>query len=294
MSAMVSVLLPVFNAEKFLRESIDSILGQTFRDFELLILNDGSTDGSDKIIKSYQDNRIRYFAHSNMGLSATLNKGLSLARGQFIARQDADDISHPERFEKQLKFFDNNPDCGLVGTWADVIKNSASSPGFLKHPTKPEDINFFLIYNNPFVHTSIMMRKCCVEQVGLYTSLRDRQPEDYELWLRFSKFFKMANIPELLVSYREVPTGISGTQEDFYPNVSFLGAEYLNQITNGVISFSDATKICLVMNGKIRLSSWADLFRLIKSLIICILFFKPSPKLGVVFLSRLFLLGRPK
>ncbi|HKQ33129.1 MAG TPA: glycosyltransferase family A protein, partial [Thermodesulfobacteriota bacterium] len=118
MTPKVTVLMTVYNGEKFLNEAIDGILNQTFRDFEFLIINDGSTDGSREIIKSYKDPRINLVDNeSNIGLTASLNRGLSLAGGEYIARQDADDISLPERLEKQISILERNPDIALLGSW---------------------------------------------------------------------------------------------------------------------------------------------------------------------------------
>ena len=117
-SATVTVLMPVYNGEMYLREAIDSILHQTFTDFEFLIINDGSTDNSETIILSYDDSRIRYEKNdSNLKLIATLNKGIELAKGKYIVRMDADDISIPDRIEKQVAFLEKNPDVGICGSW---------------------------------------------------------------------------------------------------------------------------------------------------------------------------------
>src|SRR4051812_15533497 len=116
----ISVLLPVYNAEPYLKEAIDSVLQQTFADFELIIINDGSKDRSADIIKSYTDKRILFIDQENIGLSATLNKGIALARGEYIARQDNDDISRPERFRKQVTYLDAHPRTMLLGTAAEI------------------------------------------------------------------------------------------------------------------------------------------------------------------------------
>ena len=118
----ITVLMPVYNAERHLREAIDSILAQSFKPFEFLIIDDGSTDRSASIIASYRDERIRFFRNeTNLGISATLNKGIALSSCELIARMDADDISHPQRLQKQFGFMKRNPACALLSTWARVV-----------------------------------------------------------------------------------------------------------------------------------------------------------------------------
>jgi len=125
----VTVLMPVYNAEKYLKEAIGSILGQSFSDFEFLIINDGSTDSSVKIIKSYDDPRIRFIANEkNLGVIPTLNKGFALAQGEFIARMDADDISLPKRLELQADFMDKHPEAGAIGLTANKEESLTESP----------------------------------------------------------------------------------------------------------------------------------------------------------------------
>ena len=121
------------NNAKTEREAIDSILGQTFTDFELIIINDGSRDSSGCCVQSYSDSRIRYLGQENVGLAATLNKGIALARGEYIARQDQDDISLPGRFAAQVAFLDANPDCGMVGAWAEIFTEHEGGLRYHRH-----------------------------------------------------------------------------------------------------------------------------------------------------------------
>lgn len=209
-SPFVTVLLPVYNGASYLAESIDSILAQSWRDFELIIINDGSTDSSGDIAKEFADSRICYFEQKNVGLAATLNRGIGLARGTYIARQDADDISKPERFAKQLAYLEANPNCGLIGTWADLLRDGVTRNLVLKHSTDSAIIKTDLLFSNPFVHSSVMMRKSCLHELGGYAENTSRQPpEDFELWSRFARRYDLANIPEPLVIYREVPGSLS-------------------------------------------------------------------------------------
>jgi len=206
----ISVLLPVYNSEVYLQQAIDSIFSQRFADFELLVVDDGSTDSSASIVKTYQDPRIRYCEFTHQGLACTLNRAIELAKGDYLARMDADDISLPERFSRQVDYLDSHPKCGMVGTWASIMIQDKEPDRTHKHPYKNCLIKFFLLFNNPFVHSSVMMRKDVVKAIGGYTEDPNRQPpEDYELWSRMARTCLLANIPEILHIYREVPGSLS-------------------------------------------------------------------------------------
>jgi glycosyltransferase involved in cell wall biosynthesis len=223
----VSVILPVYNGECYLEEAISSVLLQTFRDFELIIIDDGSRDSSAAIIKKLDDPRIRFFQQPNKGLSATLNRAIGLARGEYIARQDQDDVCLPSRFEKQLAFLEANQDVGMVGTGAEIWVNNKRSNRFLQHPTDNASLKFGLLFDNYFVHSSMMIRRSVFENVGGYAEDDTRQPpEDYELWSRVMKKYKLANLPEVLMVYREVAGSMSRTGVNpFLPNLVKISAE---------------------------------------------------------------------
>ncbi|HWY11544.1 MAG TPA: glycosyltransferase, partial [Bacteroidia bacterium] len=212
---LISVVLPVYNGEGYLRESVDSILNQTFSDFEFIILNDGSTDRSEDVILSYKDPRIKYHKHLNCGLAATLNKGIDLAKGKYIARQDQDDISLPERLQKQIDFMESNPTVALLGTNAEIInEKSQSLQRFLNHAANSDILKFDLLFDNPFVHSSIMFRKAVIEISGNYMVSKEFF-EDHNLWSRMARQAPIANLPDCLVKYREVSTSISRTIDDY-------------------------------------------------------------------------------
>ena len=150
--AQVTVLMPVYNAEQYLREAIGSILHQTFTDFEFIIINDGSTDRSEEIIKSYTDTRIRYYKNeSNLKLIATLNKGFDLAGGKYIARMDADDISLPNRLQLQFELMEKNPEVGLCGTWFENFTEEEPT-GVAKYSPDHETICFTHLYQIHLSH----------------------------------------------------------------------------------------------------------------------------------------------
>lgn len=208
-SPLISVILPVYNAEKYIKESIDSILNQTYNNFELIIINDGSRDNSAEIIKLYSDQRIRYYEQQNQGLAKTLNTALSYAKGKYIARQDNDDISLPDRFEKQINFLEHNPEIAILGSWAEIIDENGLKTGrFHHHPTSSLELRFGLVFDNPFVHSSIMARKDVIEETGMYY-LENDYFEDHNLWSRISYYHQVNNLNEDLLLYREVNTGIS-------------------------------------------------------------------------------------
>ena len=233
----VSVLLPVYNGESFLAASIESVLAQTFSDFELLILNDGSADNSAIIAQSYSDARIRYFEHSNVGLAKTLNKGAQLACGEFLFRQDQDDISHVERFKSQVAYFDAHPDIALLGTWARIFSEN-SKPGnfrYHRHPTECFALNLCSIFDTAFVHSSVAIRRSVFEALGGYSCDQKRQPpEDFELWSRVCRDYKVRNLDRELIDYREVSSSMSRTlSQDFTDRMIKITAENLRYYLAG-------------------------------------------------------------
>lgn len=208
---LISVILPIYNGAEYIDEAIQSILNQTYTNFECIIINDGSTDDSASVIKKNMDSRICFYEQENQGLAATLNRAISLAKGKYVARQDQDDISLPRRFEKQVDFLESHPDHGMVGTWASITDmNGKSQNRAHKHPSESLILKFEMLFNNPFVHSSVMIRKSVFEKAGVYSTDESRQPpEDYELWSRIAREFKVANIPEILHIYREVSGSMS-------------------------------------------------------------------------------------
>ena len=197
----VTILMPVYNGEAYLRQAIDSIINQTFRDYELLIINDGSTDSSVSIIKEYNDPRIRVIHNEkNLKLIASLNKGLEIARGEYIARMDCDDISLPQRLEKQVEFMESHRDVGLCGSWIQFIGKREGT--ILKYPTEDQVLRVKILFSNYFAHPSVIMRKEFLDKYHLKYSSDYIHVEDYKLWLECSKFFKIYNLGEVLLKYR--------------------------------------------------------------------------------------------
>lgn len=226
---LVSVLMPIYNGAADLGKALDSVLSQTFRDFEVIAINDGSKDDSAGLLNAVDDPRVRVIHQDNMGLAATLNRGLSMARGALIARQDQDDLSHPERFARQVAFLQSNPECVLLGTAAEIWIGDEPTDRAHDHPTEHALLVFDLLFNNPFVHSSVMMRRDAVLALGGYATDKDRQPpEDYELWSRLARHGRVANLPERLVVYREVPHSMSRVGPNpFLDRLVTLSAENL-------------------------------------------------------------------
>ncbi len=203
----VSVLMSVYNTpEAYLKEAIESILNQSFQDFEFLILDDGSKANVAAVVKSYTDKRIRYVYHQNEGVSRTRNWGLDLAKGEYIACMDSDDISLPERFAEQLAYFKANPDVSLVGSWFEAFPQN--------HVIKPTEQTDYLglLRQNNFGHSTVMWRKADFEKYGLRYNPDFSSAVDYELWSRAVRHVKMCNIQKVLVKWRMHEWQITQTQ----------------------------------------------------------------------------------
>lgn len=197
----VTVLMAVYNGQKYLKQAVDSVLGQTFEDFEFIIINDGSTDDTQAVIESYTDSRLVVVQNeTNLGLARSLNNGLRLARGKYIARMDCDDISRPERLDKQVSFLEKKPDVAVCGSHVHAF-NSKSSDVW-KYPILPEMVKSCLIFNSSLAHPAVVIRKSAFYDSNLQYDVNFKQAQDYELWARASKFLKLANIDEVLLEYR--------------------------------------------------------------------------------------------
>jgi glycosyltransferase involved in cell wall biosynthesis len=199
----ISVVMPVYNGEKYLPEAIDSILKQTYRDFELLIINDGSTDGSPQILEEYQkaDSRIRLYHQPNSGLVKTLNLGIDLAWGDYIARMDQDDISLPDRLRSEFDLLESQPEIGIVGTACSVIDEIGNILSFTSLPETDLEIRWNLLLKSAFVHSSVMLRKKVLVQNNIHY---DNQiwGEDFDLWIRLLDITNGANINQPFILYR--------------------------------------------------------------------------------------------
>ncbi|MDB4925820.1 glycosyltransferase [Mucilaginibacter sp.] len=198
----ITVLMPAYNTEKYISEAIESVLQQTHTDFELIIVNDGSTDGTKAIINSYKDERIILIDQPNMGVAAALNTGLKYSKAPYIARFDADDVCHPQRLEKQIKFLLENPEYILVGSDADyILENNDFLFHFQCIAHSHQEIMEKLYFYCPFMHPTVMYKKANVANAGGYPT-DAHNFEDYLLWTAIAKEGKFCNLAEPLIKYR--------------------------------------------------------------------------------------------
>lgn len=209
MAPEISVLLPAFNSESCLAEATHSILDQTFRDLELLIIDDGSTDRTREIAASlsHQDSRVIVIEHNNnRGLAVRLNEGIALAKGNYIARMDADDVSVPDRFQLQVDYLKGHPDVGLVGGFIRLFGGKRKC--IIDVATDPHHIRWRLLFGNSMGHGTVMGRRALFDDLGGYDETL-KVAQDYDLWLRARRRWPMANIPLVLVNVREDPASTS-------------------------------------------------------------------------------------
>lgn len=207
----VSVAMSVYNNEAVVGQAIDSVLAQSFGDFEFLIVDDGSIDGSPAILDAYarRDPRVRVFHEPNRGLIASLNLLAARARGDLVARMDGDDVALPERFARQVAFFDAHPECGVLGTNTHEIDEAGAVTECTDfHPFEHAAILAALERASPFCHSSVMMRRDVLIASGGYRAAY-RHCEDYDLWLRLALRTRLANLPDRLLLYRRSPGQVS-------------------------------------------------------------------------------------
>lgn len=219
---LISVVMPVYNAEKYLDEAIQSILTQTYNNFEFIIINDGSTDKSLEIIEKYknQDKRIILISRENRGLIYSLNEGIEKANGTYIARMDGDDISLPKRFEEQIIFMEENSEIGVCGSWIEVFGKEINST-IWKIPTNNDELRVRLLFSVAFGHPTVMMRKEIIDNYKLRYNELYKDAEDYKFWIDFSKYTKFGNIPKILLRYRYVETSVSRVAENNKSNTRY-------------------------------------------------------------------------
>lgn len=208
----VSVLMPAYNVEKYVGEAIESILNQTFKDFEFIIINDGSTDDTAKIINEYaaKDARIKFVDNKkNSGLIAVLNQGLDICNGEYIARMDSDDIAYPERFAKQVKYLDKHHECGVLGTSYKMFGSSEETV------ILPKNVSIVKMLTGGWVaHPTVMMRKSVLDKHNLYYDPECLVAEDYDLWTRLVRVTEVHNLQEVLLNYRWHGENVSITKAE--------------------------------------------------------------------------------
>lgn len=198
---LISVLLPVYNAEEFVKEAVDSILCQTFTNFELLVLNDGSTDNSMELVTHFKDKRIRIINNDgNKGLIYTLNKGIQEAKGEYIARMDADDIALPNRFERQIKYLQKHKEISILGSNVETFGNEAK---ITNYPINDEEIKLHMLFENPLCHPTVMFRKSIFLENNLSFNSKALHMEDWWLWFDAAqKNMRFHNLEDVTLRYR--------------------------------------------------------------------------------------------
>ena len=205
----ITVVMPAYNAATYLDEAVTCILNQTFRDFEFIIINDGSTDNTGSILDRYKklDSRIRVYHQENQGMIAALNRGCQLARGKYIARMDADDVSVANRLERQLSYIEAHPDIGILGSWISIEKNSRIVDQWCP-PTNSKRLKWELFFGVCVAHPSVLMRREVIERLNFYRPDASHG-EDGDLWFRASAITEFGNVPEVLLKYRVWPKSTS-------------------------------------------------------------------------------------
>ena len=211
----ISVLMSVYNGERFLREAIDGIMHQTLSDFEFIILDDDSRDNTRQILEEYaaEDQRISVIRNErNLGLTRSLNKGLKFCCGKYVARQDADDVSMPDRLENQVEYLENHPEVGVVGSWVAIIDENGRGGFIRKYPTSPAMVKWSLYFKNSLAHSSVLIRRSLLEETAYSSEVSYSQ--DYDLWARLSERTEFANIPQVLYKSRKHDEMISVRYRD--------------------------------------------------------------------------------
>lgn len=209
----VSVLMSVRDGMPWLKDAIGSVLSQTFADFELVVVDDGSGDGTAAYLASLGDPRVRVRRQEPAGLTASLNRALALSRASLVARLDADDLAVPERLARQVAFLDAHPGVGLLGSAAREVDPEGREVRVVRPPVEDAAIRRALIRSNPFVHSSVVVRRTVLDRAGGYDE-RLAVAQDYDLWMRLAAFGKLANLPDVLVVRRLLPGRISATRDD--------------------------------------------------------------------------------
>ena len=236
-SPRVTAFIPVYNRERYISVAIESILAQSFTDFELLIIDDGSTDRSREVVESYIDPRVRLVCNDeNLGTPKTRNKGLQLARGEYIALLDSDDYAYPDRLKKQVAFLDSHPDYAEVGSWCTMMDEWGRPLRELKiRPVSPPDLRVKLLFACPLKNRTIMARVAICREYGYRNDLLRCQ--DYDLHLRLSKRYKLGNLPEILACGRRHPNQL--TQQMALLGESKKREIVCSQLSELNVAFSD-------------------------------------------------------
>ena len=252
-SPIVSVVMSVYNGDAYLKEAINSILNQTFTNFEFIIINDGSSDNSLSIIQSYTDKRLVCIDNiENKGLIYSLNKGFKIAKGKYIARMDADDISLPERFEKQVAFLESHLSIGVLGS--DYLSFSESTLKKLNSIHNSSKIKSYLLFTATICHPTLMMRKSMLEMSNFRYSETAKYVEDFDLWTRLIMKTDFYNLNEILLKYRDHQNQVSRTFADIQlKNSNTVRENYLKSL--GFVFNTDELRIHNFVSSNVIINS---------------------------------------
>ncbi len=257
---LISVILPVYNAENFIRESVNSILHQTVKDFRLLIIDDGSTDNTVSELSKFKDDRIEVIQNKkNMGLIYSLNLALQLSkRSKYIARMDADDIANPNRFDEQIQFMEKNPEVGILGSAMQYFSENSANEKIAYRPTTNKKILSTFMFYNPLFHPTVLIRSSVLSNEDLYPT-NFQKNEDHAFWIELSTKTTFANINKVLLNYRRHNSNVTNTYKDDITKDFQVNQDLLNiyckkwninlkikqRRTLGIISYKERFKLDL-------------------------------------------------
>jgi glycosyltransferase involved in cell wall biosynthesis len=252
---LVSVVMSVYNAQDYLNEAIESILNQSYENLEFIIINDGSTDSSLNIICSYMlnDSRISLIDRENKGLPFSLNEGVNTARGKYIARMDADDISLHTRIEEQVSFLESHNNIGICGSWVEVF---GGRTGIIKHPISHDEMKIKMLFNVCFAHPTVMIRKNIFEKKNIKYNVTYSNSQDYMLWSEIQSITCMANIPKILLRYRISESSIGGLTDKNKSNARYnllkpIYSKFLNELN--VVNSQHENELHFILSEKTRI-----------------------------------------
>lgn len=247
----VSVLMTVYNNERFLKEAMGSICSQTWNDFEFIIVNDASTDASRNVLGTYPDTRIRIIDNEKrLGLTASLNRGMIHCKGEYIARMDADDISLPHRLERQVAYLDNHPDVGVVGTFIKSMNAAGTITGEWKSASEDVQLRWHLLFRNIIAHPSALIRKSLLTQVNGYDE-SFTYAQDYALWTTLARLCKLHVIPEYLLLWRSHSQSTSSVKKESQGEaISLVMQKQINALLHRAINNQLIYQLCRMETGR--------------------------------------------
>ena len=247
----VSVIIPVYNKREYIKETVNSVLNQDFGSFEIIVVDDGSTDDSLEVVKSISDPRLQIFSQSNSGVERSRNFGFSKSVGPFVVFLDADDLMSSNRLRKQVDLFNATKDLVLVGTWASVIDHSGEMIGSIRPPTSNAALQLAHLFRNQFVSSSVMIKRSVIENGVVFNESRGKRfAEDYDLWLRLAQKGQVSNIPEKLTAYRRLNASRSQSiDRSLLESARDISAEWLRLNTRRFESVSSARSFVMSING---------------------------------------------